>query len=159
MEPWFQLQYAGAPLPPPLLAEWVAAALAPELELPARNAFLPSDFGEPPSFVAPASCVFLSCFCPLSGARSAGTCIIPGNRLQMKGRSLCMRTGASRMLETLGVSKDGARTSCWVDVRPCVQTLWRMACQTAALRVTARQIKRRPMVLRPRWKLSPMRYD
>ena len=43
-EPWFDLPYVATSVPKALLADWEAAVPSPELALPPRNSYLPSDF-------------------------------------------------------------------------------------------------------------------
>jgi secreted Zn-dependent insulinase-like peptidase len=43
-EPWFGLPYAHAPLPEALLRRWEQAPPSPDIALPPRNDYLPSDF-------------------------------------------------------------------------------------------------------------------
>lgn len=46
MEPWFDIPFTAAPIPAEVLEKCEAAAAnpGPELELPARNDFIPTDF-------------------------------------------------------------------------------------------------------------------
>ena len=43
-EPWFELPFVAAAVPEALLSEWEACTPSPELALPPRNSYLPTDF-------------------------------------------------------------------------------------------------------------------
>ncbi|KAL3144870.1 hypothetical protein ABBQ38_001970 [Trebouxia sp. C0009 RCD-2024] len=43
-EPWFGMPYASSPIPPELLHLWATAPPSPELQLPPKNDFIPTDF-------------------------------------------------------------------------------------------------------------------
>ncbi|VEN56875.1 unnamed protein product [Callosobruchus maculatus] len=44
VEPWYQTKYAKKPIPEKTIKYWEEAGLCPELKLPERNEFIPTDF-------------------------------------------------------------------------------------------------------------------
>ena len=43
-EPWFGTSYVSSPVAPALLTQWGSASPSPELQLPPKNDFIPTDF-------------------------------------------------------------------------------------------------------------------
>lgn len=80
VEPWFQMPYTAAALPPALLEQWASAAPPADMHLPARNEFLPSDFG----LVAEAA---------RRGGGGGGAAVAVGSREQVPPRPLQLRKG------------------------------------------------------------------
>lgn len=85
IEPWFKMPYTAAALPPAMLEQWASAAPPADMHLPARNEFLPSDFG----LVAKAF--------HRGGGGGGGAAVAVGSREQVPLGPLQLRKGLLRL--------------------------------------------------------------